>query len=62
MDLASVPEISPERFDVTDVAGFKAHLTEHGYAVVKCAVTSPPLLLLIFRSLSHIDQHDDRPL
>jgi hypothetical protein len=42
MDLASVPEISPERFDVTDVAGFKAHLTEHGYAVVKCAVTSPP--------------------
>ena len=35
MDLARVPEITPARFDVTDVAGFKAHLTEHGYAVVK---------------------------
>jgi hypothetical protein len=53
MDLASVPEISPERFDVTDVAGFKAHLTEHGYAVVKCAVTSPPAAPDLPLSVSH---------
>ena len=45
MDLASVPEITPTRFDVTDVAGFKAHLTEHGFAVVKCAAGQLPLIL-----------------
>jgi hypothetical protein len=35
MDRASIPEITPVRFDVTDVVGFKSHLTTHGYAVVK---------------------------
>jgi hypothetical protein len=47
MDLTSVPEISPIRFDVTDVAGFKAHLTEHGYAVVKCAAPARRLVYMI---------------
>ena len=42
MDLALVPEITPTRFDVADVDGFKAHLTEHGYAVVKCALPPSP--------------------
>lgn len=36
-----MPEITPTRFDVADVAGFKAHLTEHGYAVVKCVPWIP---------------------
>ena len=35
MDRASIPEITPVRFHVSDVVGFKSHLTEHGYAVVK---------------------------
>ena len=35
MDRASIPEITPVRFDVTDAVGFKSHLTTHGYAVVK---------------------------
>ena len=30
MDISDIPEITPERFPVEDVAGFKAHLTEHG--------------------------------
>ena len=38
-----IPEITPERFDVEDVAGFKAHLTEHGYACVREAASPAEL-------------------
>ena len=38
-----LPELIPERFDVQDVAGFKAHLTEHGYACVKNAASPAEL-------------------
>jgi hypothetical protein len=27
---ASIPELSPKRFDVEDKAGLRAHLIEHG--------------------------------
>eukprot|EP01043_Picozoa_sp_COSAG02_P069353 COSAG02_NODE_11847_length_1643_cov_1.474093_3_plen_39_part_01 len=35
-----IPEVSPIRFDVTDVKGFKQHLAEHGCASV-CAADAP---------------------
>ena len=38
-----VLEVSPVRFDVADVAGFKAHLDEHGYACVKEAASPAEL-------------------
>ena len=32
---AAIPELSPQRFDVDDREGLRAHLLEHGYACVK---------------------------
>ena len=34
-----VPEITPARFDVGEVEAFSAHLREHGFAVIKDAVS-----------------------
>ncbi len=31
----AIPELSPQRFDVDDREGLRAHLLEHGYACVK---------------------------
>jgi hypothetical protein len=53
MELAAVPEITPQRFDVTDVAGFKAHLTEHGFAVVNASAPAYPRLYMGYMGYMH---------
>lgn len=52
-----IPEVSPIRFDVADVKGFKQHLTEHGCAFA----VSPALRCLHFPFFHSLQKLVTRP-
>ena len=54
-----VPEVTPPRFDVTDVDGIGDHLAAEGFAVVKAAATATELDLARSLLWQHLEGRDD---
>ena len=56
---AVVPEVTPPRFDVTDVDGIGDHLAAEGFAVVKAAATATELDRARSLLWQHLEGRDD---